>query len=102
MEMRIVRVALVTLPFVVIALMGPIMTIAKTPAPGAGDLMLVIAQDATKVVLTAGGQLIGPTQAPLAALATGDEGLTARLYASGAWVVADGQWLAQICGVREL
>lgn len=87
--------------FAFFALTGPILAIAKTPVPQAGDVMLVIAQDATNVVRQAGGRLVGPTQAPLAVLAIGDHEFAAQLYASGAWVVTDGDWIAQICGVTQ-
>ena len=94
------RVVVMVFLLMFVALAGPLLAITKGPTPQAGDLMLVIAPDAPDVVLRAGGRLIGPTQAPMAVLAIGDVGLAARLYGSGAWVVADGQWVAELCGVK--
>ncbi|MCH2165305.1 MAG: hypothetical protein MK098_11720 [Marinovum sp.] len=82
-------------------LAGPILALAHAPAPSQNNPILVIAPDAADVIAAAGGQVIGPTTAPLAALATGDAGFADRLNASSAWLVTDGQWVAELCGVTS-
>lgn len=71
--------------------------------PRAGLPVIVIVApwvDAPTVVRAAGGQLIGPVSAPLAALAySPDPDFAERLTEAGALAVRDGQRLALICGV---
>lgn len=85
-----------------IALAGPA-AVVLADEPQAGSPVLVIVApwvDAPAVVRAAGGQLIGPASAPMAALAySPDPAFAERLAQAGAFAVRDGQRLAQICGV---
>ncbi|MDJ0820979.1 MAG: hypothetical protein QNJ09_04095 [Paracoccaceae bacterium] len=79
-------------------------TLLGPAEPMPGRPVLVIAPpwggDASAIVTAAGGQLIGPVQAPLAALALFDGAVPVEdMRLGGAWGVRDGAVIARICGV---
>ena len=54
-----------------------------------------------RLVVEAGGELIGPRQAVFGSLAISeDPNFAALLKSSGAWFVVDGQTFARLCGVE--
>lgn len=83
------------------ALAGPAAALLAAP-PRAGEPVLVILPpmaDAAGLLAAAGARPIGPLEAPLAVLATGEGAdLAERLKRAGAWAVRDGAVLARICG----
>lgn len=74
--------------------------------PKAGKPVIVFVppwSDADKLVLRAGGQVVGPDVAPLAVLAySEDPNFFDKLRLAGALGVSDGSILADLCGVREI
>lgn len=75
--------------------------VAALPPP-TGEILLVVVppwHDATAVVAAAGGQVATPDRAPLSVLATGTS--AERLRRAGAVLVADGTWIASLCGAEE-
>ena len=80
---------------------GPVAAIALAPGGAPGDPVLVVAWRAQDVVARAGGRPLGPASAPLAIMAEGGDGFTARLDAAGAWAVLDAGWLAALCAVEK-
>ena len=81
------------------ALAGPLAALAQADGPSADAPFLVISPTSAADVLHAGGDLLEPFRSPLAVLATGGDDVIARLYASGAWLVLDGGWIVELCGV---
>ncbi|MCY4180885.1 MAG: hypothetical protein OXD48_11560 [Litoreibacter sp.] len=76
------------------------MVLASAGPADAKGPVLVIAPNAAHHVVQAEGRLIGPTIAPLAALATGPDGFLDQLSKSDIWFAIDGEWVAKICGVN--
>jgi hypothetical protein len=89
------------------AVSGPVLTLAMAPPPRTGPVLVLAPPwvgGPEAVVLRAGGTLVTPRSAPLAALATGapdDTAFAGRLRQAGAWMVADGTRLAFLCGVAS-
>lgn len=80
------------------AFVGVASFMAALPPP-AGDILLVVVppwRDAVAVVTAAGGQIATVERAPLSVLATGTS--AERLRSAGAMWVADGKWVASLCG----
>ena len=86
-----------------LVLMAPVGALVAAP-PKAGTPVIVIVPpwlDADKMVSLAGGQIVGPTSAPLAVLAVSDDPSFVRnLLISGALGVRDGSLMANLCGVK--
>lgn len=76
---------------------GPLAALAMAPEAAPGDPLLVLAWQPERVIEQAGGNPVGPVGAPLAMMAQGDDGLAARLSASGAWAILDAGWLGALC-----
>lgn len=90
--------------FVLAAVSGPAIALVSAP-PAEGALILVIAPpwvDVNDVVAAAQGELIGPTVAPMAAMAISAEpGFSERLADAGAWAMRDATAIATICGIAR-
>lgn len=86
-----------------LVLMAPVGALVAAP-PKAGTPVIVIVPpwlDADKMVSLAGGQIVGPTSAPLAVLAFSDDpSFVKNLLLSGALGVRDGSLMANLCGVK--
>lgn len=89
------------LPIAFAAVCGPAAALVAAP-PRPGEPVLVILPpgvSADAVLAAAAARPIGPVEAPMAVLATGDGAdLAKRLVAAGAWAVRDGAVLARLCG----
>ncbi len=94
------RLLIIGFGLVLCALAGPAVMLASAGPADAMRPVLVIAPDAANIVSNANGQLVSPATAPLAALATGSPEFMSEIYMSSAWLVIDGQWLANLCGVE--
>ncbi len=85
-------------------LAGPALTLASAP-PVAGEIALVLAppgQDIEEIVVSSGGQVIGPTSSLFGTLALAkDPAFLTELTAQGAWLVLDGTFIARLCGVSK-
>lgn len=85
-----------------IFLSGPLLAFVGQ-APEDNAPVLVVAppwRDVADVAQAAGGQLIGPTVAPMAVLAISKEKKFGnRVRRAGGWFVLDGRALAALCGV---
>ena len=70
-------------------------------APSGGLVLVPHApwQQAQDIVDRAGGRIIGPALAPMAAFAEGGQGFTRALRDAGAWAVTDATRLAILCNV---
>lgn len=94
------RLATATLALAVLAPFG---TLLAAP-PKAGTPVIVIVPpwlDGDRLVASAGGQVVGPTSAPLAVLAFSDDpDFADHLLLSGALGVRDGSLLANLCGIK--
>ena len=81
---------------------GPVLSIAAAE-PDTGDLVLVIAApfaDMTSLVDLSGGRIVGPNTGVIGALAISDSpAFFETLKENGAWGVADGNLIAQLCGI---
>ncbi len=86
-------------PLTACALAGPVAAALSAPVPEAGAPLLVIAGSPLSLIEDAGGDWIGPTRAPFAALSHDGPDLPEKLREVGAWFVTDGRWIATICGV---
>ncbi|CUH77465.1 hypothetical protein [Tropicibacter naphthalenivorans] len=87
--------------------MSVIIPFASAAPARADALVLVVGPPwsggAAALVERTGGRLVGPVQAPFAALAQFDGVLPdAQLRAMGAWAVTDGQRIALICGIEGI
>lgn len=84
-----------------LALSGPVLPLFALPG-GTGAMLLVVTppwRDSIGVIERAGGRPIGPEASLLGRFATSDGAdFPARLRASGAWAVLDGQAVATLCG----
>ncbi|KIT14914.1 hypothetical protein [Jannaschia aquimarina] len=80
-------------------LTAPLLSLAAMP-PRGGPVLVIVApwDNPDTVVSLAGGRPVLPVPALMATLATGDDGFGRRAVQQGAWIVADGGWLAAICG----
>ncbi|KUF11624.1 hypothetical protein [Pseudoponticoccus marisrubri] len=83
-----------------------VLPLAAAPVPGPGAPVLVIAPPwsigAAQIARSAGGRPIGPTWAPMGALAVFDGPVpTRRIRDLGGWGVTDGARLARLCGVWD-
>lgn len=89
--------------FPIAALLASVATALVGGAPDPAAPMLVIAPpwaDIAAIVEEAGGWIVGPTHAPLGALAmSGAADFAQEAQAAGAWIVTNGTALAQLCGV---
>lgn len=79
------------------ALGAPLSVLAAASADQNTDILLVIGPDAAGIAGRAGGMLVGPERAPLAAFVTGGPDIVSKLEAAGAWWVTDGTRLAALC-----
>lgn len=85
-----------------VTLIGPILALASTPLKADGPRLVIVPPwvNADVLVVQAGGQVIGPIQAPLGALAYSEKpNFDADLRKHGAIAVLDGAAIARICGV---
>lgn len=90
-----------TLMILLAALSGPAAALSAARPVGDGPYLVVIPpwRAPEAVIRHAGGWPIGPTDAPLATLATGDgPDFLARLRSAGAWLVLDQAKMSWICG----
>lgn len=78
----------------------PAALLVTGPAPKTGAPVLVVTPHFHEIIADAGGRIIAPQTAPLAALAVGDAQFLAALDNAGAWFVVDGTWIAEICGIK--
>jgi len=83
-------------------LAGPVLAlISSPPVPGRPVLVVTVpwGTGAEDLIVLAGGVPMGPVSAPIASMAMSDTaGFVTRLKQAGAWLVLDGQRLAEICG----
>lgn len=83
---------------------GPALAVSMSPPLG-GDVMLVIVPpwvDADRAIVAAGGEPIGPVRALFGQFAVGrSPDFLTEVRTNGAWAVADGRVLAQLCGVKR-
>lgn len=81
----------------------PALAIVGTPTPEAGPRLVLFPpwRDGLELVQKAGGDLVGPVQAPMGLLAFAADGsdFNRRLRDAGAWAVIDGTSIARLCGV---
>jgi hypothetical protein len=87
-----------------LAALAPLLgMLAHPPVPGSP--MLVVAPpwlNPSMLILSAGGQVIGPRSAAIASLGQSDDpGFSERLFRLGAWAVRDAQPLGLFCGTPE-
>lgn len=93
----------VVLAFGMTALSGPVLALAG--AAPSGPLVVVVsapgAEARDAMIRRAGGSPVGPVRTPFAGLAMSEApGFAERLREAGAWIVLDGQRIAQICGLE--
>ncbi|QFS81880.1 hypothetical protein FIU97_03740 [Roseivivax sp. THAF40] len=98
------RIERIIVPVFLVATLfaGPLAALAMAPEAEPGDPMLVLAWEPGRVIEQAGGRPIGPVGAPLAMMAQGDDGFSARLSAFGAWAVLDAGWLGALCVAERI
>lgn len=94
------RVLLLSLSFILTLIAPAWVALAQPALPGRPVVVIFPPWiDADALVQRAGGQIIGPSLAPLAALASSDQPtFAARLRSLGAWTVRDASRIVQICG----
>lgn len=89
---------------VVAIIASPLIVVLSAKAPDSAPVLVIApwgAATETQIVL-AGGQLVGPLRAPLAALARSDNpDFGAALRLAGAWAVIDGGRIAALCGAES-
>ncbi len=97
------------LPIILMQLLAVVLTpvvLVMSSPPQQGEPVLVLApvggQGLDKIIANAGGEVLGPEQAPLATLAySSDPDFINQLHLSGAWLVLNGSRIAAICGVSS-
>ncbi|SFR16189.1 hypothetical protein [Poseidonocella sedimentorum] len=82
-------------------MLGPVLAIAAAPLPDTGPVVVVTPpwKDAESVIEAAGGRVIAPAPAVLAAAGDGDAEFLRKLSGAGAWAVLPAAFFAQLCGI---
>jgi hypothetical protein len=97
------------LPIILMQLLAVVLTpvvLAMSSPPQPDEPVLVVALVGAlgldEIIANAGGEILGPEQAPLATLAySSDPDFINQLHLNGAWLVLDGRRIAAICGVSS-
>ena len=87
----------------VVPLAGPVLAVTAAPHRPGGPVVVIIApwQDGPAIVRAAGGRPVGPTVAHLGLLATSETlDFPRALRRAGAIAVAEGETIANLCGVQ--
>lgn len=82
----------------------PVLAVVAAPLPAEGPRLVLYPPwvDGVDIVKRAGGDPVGPSQAPMGVLAFApdSDAFDQRLRSAGAWAVLDGAAIAALCGLE--